>query len=184
MPKNFKLIAAPRAVPGNGNLGGDIRKVSVWANIVISIDITVCISLANDDSSGLCKKLCTHVVFMHFTYHRRIQVPKKGRHCWPPTFSTLTPPMDDKYYCNRLITFHCHSSRKFCIHLASIAVASSDLFCIFAPPYSITCIRLWFLNFPMWRTYVNNLSILYRMPLVGSKSVHKRAGNTGCPRSF
>ena len=25
---------------------------------------------------------------------------------------------------------------------------------------------------------VNNLSIIYRMPLVGSKSVHKRAGNT------
>ena len=42
--------------------------------------------------------------------------------------------MDDKYYCNRLITFQCHSSRKFRIHLASIAVASSDLFCIFWTP--------------------------------------------------
>ena len=93
---------------------------------------------------------------MHLTYHRRIQVPKKGRHCWPLTISTLTPPMDDKYYCNRLITFHCHSSRKFRIHLASIAVASSDLFCIFAPPYSMTCIRLWFWIFQsdkyMWIT--------------------------------
>ena len=115
---------------------------------------------------------------MHFTYHRRIQVPKKGRHCWPPTFSTLAPPMNAKYYCNRFIAFHCHSSRKFRIRLASITVANSDLFCIFAPPYSMTCIRLWFLNFQKWQTYVNNLSIPYRMPLVGSKSVHKRAGNT------
>ena len=94
---------------------------------------------------------------MHFTYHRRIQVPKKGRHCWPPTFSTLAPPMDAKYYCNRFIAFHCHSSRKFRIRLASIAVANSDSFCIFAPPYSMTCIRLWFLNFQKWQTYVNNL---------------------------
>ena len=86
--------------------------------------------------------------------------------------------MTNTYYCNRLITLHCHSSRKFRIHLASIAVASSDLFCIFAPPYSMTFIRLWFLNFPKWRTYANNLSIPYRVPLVGSKSVHKRAGNT------
>ena len=77
-----------------------------------------------------------------------------------------------------LLAFHCHSSRKFCIRLASIAVANSDLFCIFAPPYSMTCIRLWFLNFQMWQTYVNNLFIPYRMPLVGSKSVQKRAGNT------
>ena len=60
----------------------------------------------------------------------------------PLSVPTLTPPMDDKYYCNRLITFHCHSSRKFRIHLASTAVASSDLFGIFAPPYSMTCIRL------------------------------------------
>ena len=37
-PENSKLIAAPGAVPGHGNLGGDIRKVSVWANIVISIE--------------------------------------------------------------------------------------------------------------------------------------------------
>ena len=68
---------------------------------------------------------------MYFTYHRRIQVPKKGRHCWPPTFSTLAPPMDAKYYCNRFIAFHCHSSREFRIRLASIAVANSDLFWIF-----------------------------------------------------
>ena len=88
------------------------------------------------------------MMFMHVTYHRRIQVPKEGRHCWPPTFSTLAPPMDAKYYCNRFIAFHCHSSRKFRTRLASIAVANSDLFCIFAPPYSMTCIRLWFLNFP------------------------------------
>ena len=115
---------------------------------------------------------------MHFTYHRRIQVPKKRRHCWPPTFSTLAPPMDDKYYCNRFITFHYHSSRKFRIHLASIAVASIDLFCIFAPPYSMTCIRLWFLNFPKWQTYVNKLSIPCGLLLVWSKSGHKRAGNT------
>ena len=115
---------------------------------------------------------------MHFTYHRRVQAPKKGRHCWPPTFGTLAPPMDAKYYCNRFIAFHCHSSRKFRIRLASIEVANSGLFCIFAPPYSMTCIRLWFLNFQKWQTYVNNLSIPYRMPLVGSKSVHKRAGNT------
>ena len=115
---------------------------------------------------------------MHFTYHRRIQVPKKGRHWWLPTFSTLAPPMDAKYYCNRFTAFHCHSSRKFRIRLASIAVANSDLFCIFALPYSMTCIRLWFLNFQNWQTYMNNLSIPYRMPLVGSKSVHKRAGNT------
>ena len=86
--------------------------------------------------------------------------------------------MDDKYYCNRFIIFNRHSSRKFRIHLTSIAVASSDLFCIIAPPYSMTCIRLWFLNFPKWQTYVNNLSIPYRLPLFGSKSVHKRAGNT------
>ena len=123
-------------------------------------------------------KTSTHVVFMHFTYQRRIQVPKKGRHCWPPTFSILAPPMDAKYYCNRFIAFHCHPSRKFRIRLASIAVANSDLFCIFAPPYSMTCIRLWFLNFQKWQTYVNNLSIPYRMSLVASKSVHKRAGNT------
>ena len=115
---------------------------------------------------------------MHFTYHRRIQVPKKGRHCWPPTFSTLAPPMDVKYYCNRFIVFHCHSSRKFRIHLASIAVANSDLFCIFVPPYSMTCIRLWFLNFQKWQAHVNNMSIAYLLPLVGSKSVHKRAGHT------
>ena len=120
---------------------------------------------------------------MHFTYHRRIQVPKKERHCWPPTFSTLAPPMDAKYYCNRFIAFRCHSSRKFRIRLASIAVANSDLFCIFAPPYSMTCIRLWFLNFQKWQTYVNNLSIPYRMPLVASKSVHKRAGNT-CSKKY
>ena len=49
---------------------------------------------------------------------------------------TLATPMDDKYYCNRFITFH--SSRKFRTHLASIAVASSDLFCIFAPTYRNT----------------------------------------------
>ena len=55
-------------------------------------------------------------------------------------------------YCNRFIAFHCHSSRKFCIRLASIAVANSDLYCIFAPPYSMTCIRLWFLNFQKWQT--------------------------------
>ena len=115
---------------------------------------------------------------MHFTYHRRIQVPKKGRHCWPPTFGTLAPPVDAKYYCNRFIAFHCHSSRKFRIRLASIEVANNDLFCIFAPPYSMTRIRLWFLNFQTWQTYVHNLSIPYRMPLVWSKSVHKRAGNT------
>ena len=115
---------------------------------------------------------------MHFTYHRRIQVPKKGRHCWPPTFSTLALPMDAKYYCNRFIAFHRHSSRKFRIRLAAIAVANSDLFCIFAPPYSMTCIRLWFLNFQKCHTYVNKLSIPYRMALVASKSVHKRAGNT------
>ena len=29
-----------------------------------------------------------------------------------------------------------------------------------------------------WQIYVNNLSVPYRMPLVGSKLVHKRAGNT------
>ena len=108
---------------------------------------------------------------MHFTYHRRIQVPKKGRHCWPPTFSTLAPPMDAKYYCNCFIAIHCHSSSKFRIRLTSIAVANSNLFCIFAPPYSMTCIRLWFLNFLKWQTYVNNLSIPYRMPLVASKSI-------------
>ena len=51
-------------------------------------------------------------------------------------------------------------------------------FCIFAPPYSMTCIRLWFLNFPKWQTHVNNLSILYRLPLVGLKSAHKCAGIT------
>ena len=89
--------------------------------------------------------------------------------------------MDEKYYCNRCIIFHCHSSRKFPIHLASIAVANSDLFCIFAPPYSMTCIRLWFLNFTKVTnipTYVNSLSIPYRLKLVWSKLVHKRAGNT------
>ena len=37
-PENFKLIAATGAVPRHGNLGGDIRKVSVWANIVISVE--------------------------------------------------------------------------------------------------------------------------------------------------
>ena len=79
---------------------------------------------------------------------------------------------------NCFIAFHCYSSRKFRIRLASIAVANSDIFCVFAPSYSMTCIRLWFLNFQTWQTYVNNLSIPYRMPLVGSKSVHKRAGNT------
>ena len=30
--------------------------------------------------------------------------------------------MDAKYYCYRFIAFHCHSSRKFRIRLASIAV--------------------------------------------------------------
>ena len=38
MPENFKLIAATGAVPGHGNLGDDIRKVSFWAIIVISIE--------------------------------------------------------------------------------------------------------------------------------------------------
>ena len=132
LPENVKLIAAPGAVSGHGNLGGDIRKVFGRTSWYL-LNITVCISLANDDSSRLCKNYA-HVVFMHFTYHRRIQVPKKGRHCWPPTFSILTPPMDDKYYCNRLITFHCLFSRKFRIHLASIAVASSDLFLHFCTP--------------------------------------------------
>ena len=115
--------------------------------------------------------LCTSLVIGGFRYRKR-------RHCWPPTFSTLAPPMDAKYYCNRFIAFLCHFSRKFRIRLASIAVANSDLFCIFAPPNSMTCIRLWFLNFQKWQTYVNSLSIPYRMPLVASKSVHKRAGNT------
>ena len=36
-PENFKLIAATGTGPGHGNLGGDIRKVSLWAIIVISI---------------------------------------------------------------------------------------------------------------------------------------------------
>ena len=70
---------------------------------------------------------------MHFTYHRRIQVPKKGRHCWPPTFSTLAPPKDAKYYCNRFIAFHRHSSRKFRIRLVSIAVANSVYFVFLHP---------------------------------------------------
>ena len=35
--------------------------------------------------------------------------------------------MDDKYYCNRFVTFHYHFTMKFRIHVASIAVASSDL---------------------------------------------------------
>ena len=69
---------------------------------------------------------------MHLTYHRRIQVLKK-KALLTSTFSTLTPPMDEKYYCNRLITLQCHSSRKFHTHLASMAVTSRDLFCIFAP---------------------------------------------------
>ena len=118
---------------------------------------------------------------MHFTYHRRIQVPKKGGIVDLP----LSVPWHRLWMrnmmmrlWNRFIAFHCHSSRKFRIRLASIEVANGDLFCIFAPPYSMTCIRLWFLNFQKWQTYVNNLSIPYRMPLVGSKSVHKRAGNT------
>ena len=115
---------------------------------------------------------------MHFTYHRRIQVPKKGRHCWPPTFSTMVPPMDAKYYCKRFTAFHCHSSRKFRIRLASIAVANSDLFCIFAPHIQRPVSAYDFLNFQKWQTYVNNLSIPYRMPLVWSKSFHKHAGNT------
>ena len=114
---------------------------------------------------------CTSLFIGGFRYRKREALLTS-------TFSTLAPPMDAKYYCNRFIAFHCHSSRKFRIRLASIAVANSDLFCIFAPPYSMTCIRLWFLNFQKWQTYVNNLSIPYRMPLVGSKSVHKRAGNT------
>ena len=37
-PENFKLIAATGAVPEHDNLGGDIRKVSFWATIVISIE--------------------------------------------------------------------------------------------------------------------------------------------------
>ena len=74
--------------------------------------------------------LCTSLIIGGFRYR------KKGGIVDLPLSVTLTPPMDDKYYCNRLITFHCHSSRKFRIYLASIAVASSDLFCIFAPPYS------------------------------------------------
>ena len=32
----------------------------------------------------------------------------------------------------------------------------------------MTCIRLWFLNFPKWQAYVNNVSIPYRLPIVGS----------------
>ena len=94
----------------------------------------------------------------------------------------LSVPWHRLWMRNTIVTvfkaFHWHSSRKFRIRLASIAVANSDLFCIFAPPYSMTCIRLWFLNFQKWQIYVNNLSIPYRMPLVASKSVHKRAGNT------
>ena len=115
---------------------------------------------------------------MHFTYHRRIQVPKKGGIVDLPLSVPWHRLWMPKYYCNRFIAFHCHSSRKVRIRLASIAVANSDLFCIFASPYWMTCIRLWFLNFQTWQTYVNNLSIPYRMLLVGSKSVHKRAGNT------
>ena len=38
LPETFKLIAATGAVPGPGNLGGDIRKVSFWAIIVICIE--------------------------------------------------------------------------------------------------------------------------------------------------
>ena len=38
LPENFKLLAATGTVPGHGNLGGDIRKVSFWAIIVISIE--------------------------------------------------------------------------------------------------------------------------------------------------
>ena len=94
-----------------------------------------------------------------FTYmsDRRIQVPKKGRHCWPPTFSTLAPPMDEKYYCNRCIAFHCHPSRKFRIHLASIAVANSNLFCIFYPhiQWPVSAYDFWIFKSDqhMWITY-------------------------------
>ena len=38
LPENFKLIAVTGAVPGHGNLGGDIRKVSFLAIIVIYIE--------------------------------------------------------------------------------------------------------------------------------------------------
>ena len=116
--------------------------------------------------------LSTSLIIGGFRYR------KKGGIFDLPLSVPWQPPMDAKYYCNRFKAFHCHSSRKFRIHMASIAVANSDLFCIFAPPYSMTCIRLWFLNFQKLQTYVNNLSIPYRMPLVASKSVHKRAGNT------
>ena len=133
--ENFKLIAAQGAVPGHGNLGGDIRKVSVWANIVVSIEHNCLHQLSKRRQQKIMQKLCTHVVFMHFTYHRRIQVPKKWRHCWPPTFSTLAPPMDNKYYCNRFITFHCHSSRKSGIHLASIVQLQAAIYFAFLHPH-------------------------------------------------
>ena len=114
--------------------------------------------------------LCTSLIIGGFRYRKR-EALLTSHFQYPGTAYGCE-------ICNRFIPFHCHSSRKFRIRLASIAVANSDLFCIFAPPYSMTCIRLWFLNFQKWQTYVNNLSIPYRMPLVGSKSVHKRAGNT------
>ena len=69
--------------------------------------------------------------------------------------------------------------RKEISHPSSLDSSCEKRFTLyFCTPYSMTCIRLWFLNFQKWQTYVNNLSIPYRMPLVGSKSVHKRAGNT------
>ena len=47
LPENFKLIAATGAAPGHGYLGGDIRKVSFWAIIVISIEHYCLYQLSN-----------------------------------------------------------------------------------------------------------------------------------------
>ena len=114
-------MAAPGAVPGHGNLGGDIRKVFGRTSWYL-LNITVCISLANDDSGRLCKNyahmlfLCTSLIIGGFRYRKNGGIVDLS----------LSVPWHRLWITNTIvtvfITFHCHSSRKFRIHLASIVI--------------------------------------------------------------
>ena len=83
-------------------------RLNIPCIFVCYLYITVCISLANDDSSRLCKNyahmlfLCTSPIIGGFRYRKKggiVDIPLSVP--WH-----RLRPMDDKYYCSRFITFH------------------------------------------------------------------------------
>ena len=62
----------------------------------------------------------------------------------PPNFGALTPRMDGKYNFNHFIARYCNITRALSIRLSDSANKNKIYYPYRAPPYSMTCIRLWF----------------------------------------